>query len=169
MQVLLSLRSGHNQLGKAVQRSAEAEEALQNTGEQKGAAAHELLFVELHLHPGPAREGNAVFRGHAGEMRAALHPENAVDHVLRIGRLTDVVQAQDLLKRLRPFLHQRKIVQRKMRDQAPQSAFARGRPNRTGRLAKRHDALDRRSALQFEIAVLIAKGKTRQAGRGWCR
>ena len=44
-------------------------------GEQVDAAADELLFVELHLHPRAAREGDAVFGHHAREMAAAIELE----------------------------------------------------------------------------------------------
>ncbi len=85
MESLLSLWSGDAELGKAVDGDAYAEEALQHSGEEKGAAAGELIFVELHLNARAAREAYALLGDEAREVRLTVNLCDALDDVLRVG------------------------------------------------------------------------------------
>jgi hypothetical protein len=103
---LLPLLGAKHQLAEAVQRCIQSQEAVDDAREQVHANPDELLFVEFHLHPRPARERNAVIRYDTRECLRTLDRQDSFDLLLRVRRIREIIQLQDLLQRLFTFLHQ---------------------------------------------------------------
>src|ERR1700676_5144616 len=111
---LLSLRCGHVQLRKAVQRSGEAEEPFQHRGEQERSASCKLVFVYLHVDAEAACEAHALLRYQACKVLAAADVNNTLDHVLRIGSAAHIIKSQDFLQRILALFDQRQVVEREV-------------------------------------------------------
>src|SRR5919202_6174855 len=92
----LPLRRADGEYREAVDRRVQAEEVLEDGGEEEDARAGELLLVELELDAAAAREAEAVLGDDARERRRALHREDAGDLLARGRRVREVVESQDL-------------------------------------------------------------------------
>src|ERR1700677_5241621 len=135
VEFLLSLRSGDAQLRKAVQRSAHAEKPLKDAGEQKCAAACELVLVDLHVDPNSACKAYALLGDQPCEVWLAFDVDDALNHVLRVCGPAHIVESQYLLQRaLAPFEHGQ-VIERQVRNQPPQRALAQCRTHRRRGLA----------------------------------
>src|SRR5579863_5095652 len=106
VQEFLPLRRCHRQLHETVERSTQTKKSFDHAGEQKRASPDELVFVELHLYTNASRKCGSVVRAHRSELTTAADLDHTVDHILRVGRAADVIQAKYLLKRVFPFLHE---------------------------------------------------------------
>src|SRR5580698_171937 len=160
-QRLLSLAAARRQLAKAVDRGVAAQKAVQHVGEKIYASAYELPLVKLDLHTRAARRQVAINRLHNGKVRARLHLHDSRDLVFEIGRVSEVVQPQDLLERQYALLGERKIIERELRNQPPQLALYPWRIVAGRGPAQRRDLLDRRIILRTEISVLQSEGQPR--------
>src|SRR6266511_2587302 len=130
---------------------------LEHTREQVGAPSRELVLIEHHFHAVTAREAQAVVSSDPRIARLGAHVQDALD-LLRAGeRITEVVEPQQLLQRLRAAFNEGEIVEGELGNQTPQLGLPKqGRDD--GRwFQQRDDALDGPAAREREVAALVAE------------
>src|SRR5580700_4483620 len=76
-----------------------------------------------------------------------------------VAGFSERVEAENFLQRFLALLDDGKIVEGKMRDEAPEHSLARGRADRGGGLAQGYDAFDGGDTFEFEIAAFISHGE----------
>src|SRR5215469_16417994 len=93
----LSLRCTHRKLSKAIERRTKPQKPFNHAGEQIHTTADKLVFIELHFNAQTTRKGDSSVRRYAREMTLASNREDAINHVLRVGRASDIVDPENLL------------------------------------------------------------------------
>src|SRR5260370_40730337 len=99
-------------------------------GKQVAPPADVLLLIKSDFNLPAAHEADAILRNNTREVALALQLQQASNLFFVKRGLAKVVKAKDFRQRILPFLHQRQVVQRQMRDEAPEDTFASGRAHR---------------------------------------
>jgi len=107
-----------------IQRAVQTQESLQHRRQQEHARSDVLVFVEINGDIRSPAKRHARLRIHAAHTGAARDANDACDLFPDLRVVREIVQPQDLLKRVPSFIDDRKMVQREMRDQPPLYRFS---------------------------------------------
>jgi len=134
-----------------------AQKMFDDAGEQVRAAAYKVFLVEFHVHRVPRAKVmpfSDMIRANCGRLFRSVMPSICFTEYEELVKLYSF-RISEGSRPPPPATGNSATV----RNQPPQRGFPGGRPQGRRGFPQRHDGVDRRSALQFEIARLHPNGR----------